>query len=45
MMKKILVALFIVIILGIGIVGYVQANDQPNEVVDDDNHSITVESS
>ncbi|WP_373894095.1 hypothetical protein ACUL41_01750 [Virgibacillus natechei] len=43
-MKKVLVALFIVMILGIGIVGYVQSVNQPAEVIEDNNHSTRITS-
>ncbi|WP_255694945.1 hypothetical protein [Virgibacillus salidurans] len=43
-MKKILVALFITIILGVGIIGYVQAIDQPAEVIEDNDYSTRITS-
>lgn len=43
-MKKVLVALFITIILGVGIMGYVQVVDQPAEVIEDNNHSTRITS-
>ncbi|WP_165768006.1 hypothetical protein [Virgibacillus indicus] len=41
-MKKILVALFAIFIIGFGFIGYSQMNDVPNEIVDEDNHSTTI---
>lgn len=43
-MKKSLIALFIVIISAIGIVGYTQPFDGPNEVIEENNHSTTINS-
>lgn len=44
MMKKVLVAVFIVIILGFGVVGYTQATGDSTEIVDDNSHSMTIKS-
>ncbi|QGS69649.1 hypothetical protein CV093_19400 [Oceanobacillus sp. 143] len=38
-MKKTLVTLLAVIIIGIGIVGFKQLTDNPDEVIQDNNHS------
>ncbi|WP_255585206.1 hypothetical protein [Virgibacillus saliphilus] len=41
-MKKLLVALFIAMILGVGIVGYVQSADQPGESIEDTSNSTRI---
>ena len=44
-MKKILVALFAIFIIGFGFIGYSQINDGPSEIVDDENnHTTTIRS-
>ncbi|MBM7600753.1 hypothetical protein JOC34_003167 [Virgibacillus halotolerans] len=43
-MKKMLIALFIVFILGFGIVGYTQATADTNKIINED-HLETIESS
>lgn len=43
-MKKILIGVFIVIILSFGIFGYNQITDDSDKIVDDNNHSITINS-
>ncbi|WP_276245322.1 hypothetical protein [Virgibacillus profundi] len=44
-MKKVLVGLFAVLIIGFGVVGFSQMNDGPNEIVDDEkNHTMTIKS-
>ncbi|MFC2948993.1 hypothetical protein [Virgibacillus sediminis] len=41
-MRKVLLALFILIIVGVGLTGYAESNDKPVEVIDDHNHSTTI---
>ncbi|CDO04490.1 heme lyase subunit CcmF [Oceanobacillus picturae] len=43
-MKKLLVALFAVLIVGFGVIGYTQVNDDATEIVDENSHSISVQS-
>ena len=43
-MKKMLIALFIVLILGFGFVGYTQTTADPNEVINDNGNSISIDS-
>ncbi|MFA1821821.1 hypothetical protein ACDX78_16840 [Virgibacillus oceani] len=40
-MRKLLVALFLMLIIGIGVVGF-NYEHEPNEIVDDNNHSTTI---
>ncbi|WP_010648484.1 hypothetical protein [Oceanobacillus massiliensis] len=41
-MRKILLALFVTIILGIGIVGYNNLHDEPNEVIEEKGYSTEI---
>jgi hypothetical protein len=41
-MRKVLLALFAIIILGIGIVGYNDITDKPNEVINEKGHSTEI---
>ncbi|MFC3041226.1 hypothetical protein ACFOGI_13335 [Virgibacillus xinjiangensis] len=41
-MRRVLLALFILIILVVGITGYVESNDKPVEVIDDHHRSTTI---
>ncbi|MBP2076298.1 hypothetical protein [Oceanobacillus polygoni] len=38
-MRKILLGLFVIMILTIGIVGYTEINNKPNEVIEETDHS------
>ena len=42
-MRRILLGLFVIIILTIGIVGYTELNNKPNEVIEDSNHSTEIQ--
>ena len=44
MMRKLLVGLFLVFILGFGILGYTQANDDSGEIVNENNYSMNIDS-
>ncbi|CDQ38211.1 MULTISPECIES: hypothetical protein [Virgibacillus] len=43
-MKKVLVAIFAMLIITFGIFGYVEMNDDSNEIVDENPNSIKVNS-
>ncbi|WP_269635256.1 hypothetical protein [Oceanobacillus manasiensis] len=43
-MKKLLVALIAVIIIGISVIGFTQINDDATEIIDENSHSITIQS-
>ncbi|MFD2629698.1 hypothetical protein [Oceanobacillus kapialis] len=43
-MKKFLVALIAVFIVGFGVVGYTQMNDDATEIVDENSHSTKIKS-
>ncbi|WP_339226434.1 hypothetical protein NSQ77_12930 [Oceanobacillus sp. FSL K6-2867] len=42
-MRKILLGLFVIIILTIGIAGYAELNNKPNEVIEESNHSTEIQ--
>lgn len=42
-MKKLLVALFLVLILGLGIFGYSQTTNHPGEIMNHNNYSSVLE--
>lgn len=44
LMRKLLVGLFLVFILGFGILGYTQANDDSGEIVNENNYSMNINS-
>ncbi|WP_275661783.1 hypothetical protein [Lentibacillus sediminis] len=43
-MRQVLLALFILIILSVGVVGYVESNNEPTKVIEDNDYSTRITS-